>query len=184
MRFLNTLKSRATQFWQDKSGVVTVEFVVFVPFLLWTYAASYMFFDAYRQSSLNLKAAYTIGDMISRETQIITPEYIDSMYNITQLLTRTTNPMSMRITVVRWDEEDDQYYLDWSQVRGSAVALTETDLADIADRLPVMPDDERVILVETWNTWTGLLNTAIGTISMDNFVFTRPRFAPQVIFES
>src|SRR6056297_2765057 len=119
MSMLAKILSPLRRFWSDNSGVVTVEFVMFMPFLMWTYAASYVFFDAYRQSSLNLKAAYTVGDMISRETNAITPTYIDSMYSLTQLLTRSTNPMSMRVSVIWWDETDQRHYLDWSQARGT-----------------------------------------------------------------
>ncbi|WP_290559967.1 pilus assembly protein [Aestuariivita sp.] len=162
---------------------MTVEFVLIVPILFWAYAASYAFFDGYRQSSINLKAAYTIGDLLSRERQIITPAYIDSMYALAQHLTRTDSPLDMRITVIRWDEEDDMFYFDWSQTRGSVLPLTQADLPDIAHRLPVMPDEERVILVETWNTWKSVVSTGMPERSFDNFIFTRPRFAPQLKFE-
>lgn len=171
------------KFGKDVSGAVTVEFVMIMPALMWAYGASYVYFDGYRQSAQNMKAAYTIGDMISRETNAINDNYIDSMYNIAQLLTRTRNPMSMRVSVVRWDEADDRYYLDWSEARGTVPELTNTDLEDMNDRLPIMPDNERVILVETWNTWKGVFNTSLGTISLDNFVFTSPRFGSQVVHE-
>lgn len=183
---MNSLKSileALRKFGKDVSGAVTVEFVIIMPALMWAYGASYVYFDGYRQSAQNLKAAYTIGDMISRETNAITDAYIDSMYSIAQLLTRARNPMSLRITVIRWDEEDDRYYLDWSEPRGSVVALTEDNLLEIADKLPVMPDNERVILVETWNEWQGVFNTSLGTVPLDNFVFTSPRFGTQVLHE-
>jgi Flp pilus assembly protein TadG len=183
MSILSSCKTILSNFRREDRGSVTVEFALFMPVLFWAYAGAYVFFDGYRQSSMNLKAAYTIGDLISRETRVITPAYIDSMYNLTRMLTKTNSPMNMRITVIRWDEEDAKYYLDWSQVRGTVSALTQADLTTIAQRLPVMPDEERVILVETWNTWEGVVPTGLGTKSLDNFIFTRPRFAPQVIFE-
>jgi len=61
--------------------------------------------------------------------------------------------------------------------------MTPADLTDLEERLPVMPDEERVILVETWNTWEGVMETGLGQQTLENFIFTRPRFAPQVIFE-
>jgi len=160
-----------------------MEFAIIMPMLVWMYAASYVFFDGFRQNTINLRAAYTIGDLISRETQALTPDYIDSMYNMAQLLTRTDSPMSLRITVIRWDAQDAQYYLDWSQPRGAVTAMTQTDLNNFAARLPTMPDEERVILIETWNTWEPVVNVGLEARSMDNFVFTRPRFAPQVVFQ-
>ena len=183
MKLLTSLIASLKRFRKDTSGSATIEFAIIMPMLLWTYASSYVFFDAYRQNTINLRAAYTIGDMISRETRIITPDYIDSMYNMTRLLTRTDSPMSLRITVIRWDEDDDRYYLDWSQARGAVLQMTNDDLEEFAERLPTMPDAERVILVETWNTWEPAVRTGMPARSMDNFIFTRPRFAPQVIFE-
>ncbi|WP_245626908.1 TadE/TadG family type IV pilus assembly protein [Aestuariivita boseongensis] len=183
MTILTSLKNALKRFRRDTSGSATIEFAIIMPMLFWTYASTYVFFDGFRQNTINLRAAYTIGDMISRETQALTPAYIDSMYNMTQLLTRTDSPMSLRITVIRWDAEDNQFYLDWSQARGTVTALTQGDMANIATRLPVMPDEERVILVETWNTWEPVLQVGLGERSMDNFIFTRPRFAPQVVFD-
>jgi hypothetical protein len=180
MSFLRTLLSRLTAFRRDTRGSVTAEFVVILPILFWAYGASYVFFDAYRQQSVNLKAAFTVGDLISRETQPINAAYIDSMYELTKLLTRNNAPLALRISVIRWDEEDDKYYLDWSQNRGWVSPINNSMLEDLAERLPVMPDEERVILVETWNSWKAPFPVGLSDQSLDNFIFTRPRFAPQV----
>ena len=181
---LDRLKSFLRRFGRDTRGSVTVEFVMMMPLLFWAYGASYVFFDAYRQDTINLKAAYTIGDLISRETMAINDDYIDSMFELTRLLIRTNAPMSLRVSVVRWDEDDSEYLLDWSSARGTAAPLTNADLEDLAERLPTMPDQERVILVETWNTWNPPFTVGMELISIDNFVFTRPRFAPQVVWEN
>ena len=180
---LSKLSRFFSRFRREERASATVEFAIIIPILFWVYAGSYVFFDSFRQSAINLKAAYTIGDLISRETNFINADYIDSMYNMTKLLTGTNTPMAMRITVIRWDEEDDKYHLDWSKSRGDVFPLDESSLEEIEARLPVMPDDERVILVETWNTWKGVMETGMGERSLDNFVFTRPRFAPQVVYQ-
>ena len=182
--FIRTLLTKLKSFRDDTKGSVTVEFALMMPLLFWAYVGTYVFFDGYRQSAINLKAAYTVGDMISRETQAINNDYMDSMFELTKLLIRTNSDMSLRVTVLRWDEEDNQYYLDWSSARGGAVAMTESQLVGVALKLPVMPDEERVILVETWNTWTPAFRVGLEQTSLDNFVFTRPRFAPQVVWAS
>ena len=186
MKLVSSCLSFLRRFRKETLGTATVEFAIFIPVLFWGYGASYVFFDGYRQSSINLKAAYTIGDLISRETAFITPTYIDSMYSLTQILIRPTNPVSLRVTVIRWDEEDDQYYLDWSEARSPGDTLdplTQAQIMDLEARLPVMPDEERVILVETWNSWEGIMETGLGPQSLDNFIFTSPRFATQVRFQ-
>ena len=184
MTLIQRLIPRLKAFRDDTRGSVTVEFAMMMPLLFWAYCASYVFFDAYRQSTSNLKAAFTVGDMISRETQPITNGYMDSMYEVTRMLTRTNSAMTLRVSVIRWDTEDNRYYLDWSSVRGTAAVLTDGDLVSMAARLPLMPDEQRVILVETFNTWEPPFNVGMTTTVIDNFVFTHPRFAPQVVWQS
>lgn len=177
---LATLANRLGAFARGTRGSVSVEFVLVMPFLFWAFMASYVYFDGYRQSNTNLKAAYTIGDLISRETAAIDQDYVDSMYRLLQMMTRSGSEVKLRITVVRYDEADERYYVDWSAARGYATLRTNANLRDIEDRLPTMPDSERVILIETSNTFVPLFNVGIDPIPLDNFVFTRPRFAPQV----
>ena len=180
---MTLLKNRLRAFWSDTSGNVTIEFCLAMPILFWTFMASYVFFDGYRQSAVNLKAAYTISDLISRETATVNDAYIDSMLELLELMTRTPSQVDLRISVIRWDQTDDRYYLDWSANRGFPNALTNDNIADIEDRLPVMPDDERVILVETNNVFVPLFNVGLDDINLENFVFTRPRFVSQIVFD-
>ena len=86
----------------------------------------------------------------------------------------------MRITVIRWDEGDNRYYVDWSANRGFANDLTDDNVGDIAARLPVMPGNERVILVESVNTFVPLFKVGLDNQQLTNFVFIRPRFVDQV----
>ena len=180
------LKSRFKRFAQDNSGSITVEFVLAMPILFWSFMAAYVFFDGYRQSAVNLKAAYTISDLVSRETSFIDDDYIDSMLNLLQLMTdaSSSGDVTMRISVIRWDQDDDLYYLDWSANRGFSEELTNANLNDLKDRLPTMPDNERVILVETNNVFVPLFNIGMDDINLSNFVFTRPRFVSQVPWDN
>jgi Flp pilus assembly protein TadG len=181
---VKSLVTRLKSFAADTRGSISVEFVLVMPFLFWAFMATYVFFDGYRQSAVNLKAAYTISDLISRETEVITEDYVSSMYSLMQLLTRSTSSVSMRITVVRWDEDDAKYYVDWSTNRGYATNLTNATIVDLEAKLPVMPDNERVILVETINTFVPLFNVGMDNQDLSNFVFTRPRFAPQILYSA
>jgi hypothetical protein len=171
-------------FLSGTDGNVSVEFVLVMPFLFWAFMAAYVFFDGYRQSTLNVKAAYTISDLISRETEYINDDYIDSMQKLIQLMTRAESKTKLRVTVVRWDKEDNQYYVDWSKTRGYSNPRTDTSIKKIAHKLPTMPDNERVILVETFNKYVPLYGIGMKPKKLKNLVFTRPRFAPQVKFSN
>ena len=184
MKMISEIKARIRAFRQDADASVSVEFVLAMPILFWAFMASYVYFDGYRQSAINLKAAYTIGDLISRETDPINDAYLDSMYTLHRLLTRATSATTLRVTVVHWDEDDNRFYSDWSQTRGSINPLTTTEVLVLGEKLPTMPNAERVIVVETTNTFVPLYKVGMDTLSLDNFVFTRPRFAPQVVWES
>lgn len=180
---IKLLKSRFKAFCHDTSGNITVEFALAMPILFWTFMASYVFFDGYRQSANNLKAAYTISDLISRETLAINDDYIDSMYNLLSMMTRSGSTTQMRISVIRWDEDDNKYYLDWTANRGFASDMSDASLSDVANKLPVMPNNERVILVETNNVFVPLFNVKLDNINLENFVFSRPRFASKVVWD-
>ncbi len=181
-RLTRRLTRRLKTFSADTSGNVSVEFVLAMPIIFWAFMAIYVYFDGYRQSTVNLKAAYTISDLISRETEIIDDEYVDSMQAMLQILTRASSAIDMRISVVRWDAGDDRYYVEWSVKRGYDVVLTNASISSIEDKLPLLPDNEIVILVETTNTFVPLFNVGMDHKSLVNFVFTKPRWVDQLCY--
>ena len=180
-----SLFSRLRRFRDETDGNVTIEFVLAMPILFWAFMASFVFYDGYRQSTVNLKAAYTIGDLISRETEEINDNYIDSMHNLLTMMvdSASSGDVDLRISVVRWDEADDRYYVDWSANRGFSEELADANVMELETRLPVMPDNERVILIETNNLFRPLFRVGLDDIDLENFVFTRPRFVSQVVWE-
>jgi hypothetical protein len=180
-RFLRRILAR---FSRDDAGSLTLEAVIMFPLLFWAMLSMLVFFDGYRQNSLNVKAAFTIGDMISREVDPITPAYLDGAVNLFDELSRSSTEPRMRVSVVYFKASDDKFYRDWSQQRGGVPVLTNADLVAMRNRLPLVPDNERLILVETWSDYDPPFNVGIDRQDLYNFVFTRPRFAPQVKFES
>lgn len=180
---LRRLPGPVRSFVDGTQGNVSIEFAFYAPLLLGLFASIYTFFDAFRQESVNLKAAYTVSDLISRETNYVNEAYIDSMHALATELARADTQMSTRISVIRWDEDDQRYYVDWSKVRGSAFQeWTDGSINTVKSKLPVMPDQERVIVVETWNEIEPVFDVGLPTMDVENFVFTRPRFAPQIVF--
>eukprot|EP00903_Cladosiphon_okamuranus_P021863 g20099.t1 len=133
------------------------------------------------------KAAYTVSDLISRETAALNDDYIDSIYTLGKLMARAGSDMSMRVSVIRWDANDDRYYVDWSVERGDQMEIwTDANVTALNNKLPLMPDQERVIVVETWNDVEPAFRLeaiGVGKREIYNLVFTRPRFASQVAFE-
>jgi hypothetical protein len=172
-----------SRFVRDTRASLTVEAVIVLPMLFWAFGASLVFFDAFRANTVNEKAAYTIGDMLSRETGFITPEYMDNTLTLLSTLTgRPVADLGIRVSVIRWDEDNSTYDLRWSQARGSATAHDAQDVEDWENVLPVMVDEEQIILVESFIGYDPVMNVGLGARTLETFVFTRPRFAPQLVW--
>lgn len=178
---MKRLFSRFTGFSRDDRGSVAIEAVIWLPLILGVLAATFSLFDAFRYKSLNVKAAYTISDAISRETDPIDNLYLDGMLDLLQYLTRSEGAYSLRLTLVRYHETNG-YISEWSKTRGNFDSMGDRDLANIADQLPNMLHNERVIVVETETEYAppfsvpGLNEARL----FYNFGFTRPRFAPKI----
>lgn len=182
MRAVRTFLAR---FSRDDRGSVAVETVIIIPMLFWAYLSMFSIFDAYRQHSVNQKVAFTIGDIISRETNPLTPDYIDGVRTLTRYLSaaRTDSEVAVRVTSVRWDDTKQLYKRDWSQARGWVSPLGNNDLSTMANRLPIMPHNERLMIVETFVKYDPPFNTGLKERTISNFVFTRPRYAPRVLWD-
>ncbi len=171
-------------FSRDTRGNAAIEIAIFAPLLIFMLAAAYVYFDAYRQKTVNTNAAYTISDALSRQTDAVDPLYMDGMHALLEFLTETDVQTGLRVTVARWDENDAKYYTDWSQTRGPLYPLTDRDLnTALVDNLPTLLHNERVIVVETSSSYQPPMNIpGLTEQELYNFAFTRPRFAPQLVW--
>jgi Flp pilus assembly protein TadG len=181
---LSFFKRRLKSFVGDTEGNTTLEVLIFVPFMLTVLAATFSLYDAFRFKSLNTKAAFTIADALSRETNAITPAYLDGMVSTLNFLTRSENAYSLRVSTVQYDADSQSFDIKWSQARGTFTPLQSAELAQMTANLPTLLDNETVIVVETHTTYdTPFQVDAIVTDDLFyNFTFTRPRFAPQLIW--
>lgn len=182
--FKTTLKRRLGTFFRDDTrGSVAVEAAMIFPMVIWALLAMFVFFEGYRQSAINQKAANTIADMYSRETENITPTYINNTKELFDLLAEANGETKIRISVVKWAKRRDAYRVNWSKARGAGLSgLTNDDLVLMEGSLPTLPNQERIVLVETWSSYTPLFNIGMDDVVLRTFVFTRLRFAPQLRF--
>ncbi|WP_299368318.1 TadE/TadG family type IV pilus assembly protein [uncultured Tateyamaria sp.] len=181
IRFTNFLR----RFRDDEKGMIAVETVIIIPVLFWAYLSMFAIFDAYRQHSLNQKAAYTLGDIISRETTPLDSAYLNGTREMLAYLTANRKwDVAIRVTSVRYDANNDIYKRDWSRRKGWQPALTNTAVKALKDNLPVLPHNERVMVVETFVKYDPPFNTGLQSREIHNFVFTRPRYAPRVLWDN
>ncbi len=170
------------RFRSQEDGYVTIEVVMLLPPLLITMSACWVLFDVFRQQAVNQKANYTIGDMISRETEAITPNFVDGTRNLLRELTRSDDANArLRISVVSYNARNDRYSVEWSEERGGVGTLNNGTLrGEYLDRLPIMANAEQVVLVETWDEYTPVFRIGLDGFDITTYSFTRPRYAPQI----
>ena len=72
------LKSALNSHKTEETGSTTVEFMIAMPLVVFWFAGTYTFFDAYSEWTRSVKATYTVADILSRQTEI-DDDYIDDM---------------------------------------------------------------------------------------------------------
>lgn len=184
---MKNLKHHIARFRSDDDGSLTIEAALILPLLFWTYVGCYTYFDAFRQKSEIVRSSYSIADMLSRETNAVDQSYINGLNTAYDLLTTTGSGTEIRVTVVIYDEDDDEFDLGWSSVAGARNPLTKADLNSLewTSKIPLMADTDSAVIVETWSNfdpvfgWGGLGATEIAQINI-----VRPRFAAQLVWDS
>ncbi len=182
----------------DDRASITVEVVMILPLLLWGYFGMFILFDGYRALSANIRASHTISDLLSRETAVITPDYIEGLKDILDVLTQSQHRTVLRVTVARYDESADDHTLRWSYATlgQSAVSAGNFD-TDIVPYLPPMPNGSEQIVIETWVAFVPFMNISLeglytpggservvfGPFYFESLVTTRPRFAGQLAWD-
>lgn len=177
------LKSFLTSFRDSTRGTVTVETVIVVPLLFWTLSATYEFFEMYRYKSVREKASYTIVDMISREQTNVSTAYVDNTKTLFDDFTNDRGENQMRISIITYNSDDDEYAIVWSEVRGDGPLdeLTDDSIKTRHDILPIMGNGEHLIQVESYSEYEPQLDIGFSkAIGIQTRVFTSPRFAEQV----
>ncbi|WP_227271513.1 TadE/TadG family type IV pilus assembly protein [Roseobacter weihaiensis] len=162
---------------------MAIEAVILVPVMIWGYLAMFTIFDSYRQYTTQQKAAYTVSDLISRQWAPIDAGLIDGTHTLFEGLTRAVGETGMRVTVVQYNDILEEYQVVWSRTRGGMVGLSSEDVASWSDRLPDLVDQEQLILVETTAAFSPVFSVGLGARTINNFVFTRPRYTGQVCFD-
>lgn len=189
------LKHTLRRFAASESGGMSVEAVIIFPILLWAFIAMFVFWDAFKSQNINLKATYTIADMISREdgANTIDEDYIDGANDVYGFLTGNRPDNETRVSVVSVGLASDgitpELNLEWSESSNEAAMPGFNDIAQIEDRLPILSVGDQLIVVETQVLWEPVMERVplVGSIltprTMTELVFTSPRFLPQIIWE-
>lgn len=181
----HVIKSHIRDFAKDTQGTIMVETVLSLPLLIMGLAAMFEFFEIHRFQSARDKASYTIADMISRENDVITDVYVDNVKVLFDEIADDYADNQIRISVIEFDGTNNQYQVNWSEIRGvgGMDVLEDVDVRNDTDNLPVLNDGEELILVESEALYRTVFDVGFNdNRKVTTRVFTSIRFAPQMCF--
>lgn len=182
MKLTHAVKRAVAKF-RNESGSFSVEAVLMFPMLVWAFVAMFVFFEGLRESNISLKATYTISDLLSRETELINDDYLVGMNNVYAWLTRSPNDVNLRVTAVRYDAATDSHVRMWSEGVGK-VGLTQEQVdTHVTPNVPIMADASWAVVVETWGTYTPIMEIGLAETDIYNLVVTSPRFTDILNYE-
>jgi Flp pilus assembly protein TadG len=187
IRLTLPIRSWFRRFRVEERGSIAVEGVVMVVPILILFFSAFVFFHAFRLSTLNDKAGYVVADMLSRQTEPVNDNFLNGLQDVYAFLMRNQGELPrMRVSLITYDADAQAYGVVWSQSTSDGTlapeVLTNAIVAQVADRIPVMPDGENVLLVETFVDYTPPVNVGIGARTFSTFIVTRPRYAPQIVY--
>ncbi|TCO72866.1 TadE/TadG family type IV pilus assembly protein [Rhodovulum euryhalinum] len=191
---LRALTSPFRRFARDTGGNMVIELLLVMPFFIWAILGIIVYFYGFQMKTLNLKGAYTISDLLSREMDDdtpVTPTYIAGLDDVFNLLTNTPDKMGrLRVTLVTYYDNSKSggssrdLAIDWSCGTDGIAPMTLGQLEAIYDEnVPMMPPAERAIIVETQVLYRPPVWFGVFPSTMDSFVVTRLRFVPKLEFE-
>ncbi len=183
--WLTDLKGALRRFTRDTSGSLSVETAIILPALCYIYVGSFVWFDAFRMQNVNLKATYTIADMISRETEGIDATYFQGLDDVYTYLTYGDHDTQLRISIIECtadcdDESNRVLDVCWSKASEGRETLTTGMLRGNSGIVPLFAKGDELIVAETFMLYTPAFNVGLGQQVFENAVFTSPRMPGQL----
>jgi hypothetical protein len=179
---MKSFRKSFARFGRDTGGSLSVEACMMVPLICWIYFSVFTYFETFRADSTNIKAAYAIGDILSRETAGVDQTYVDGLNKAFGYMTVARKPTWLRVSSVSYDGTDNTFVLNWSAASGTHTGLVTLDA--IQASIPAMTPGDTVIVVETYMPYQPEFNIGLKPFTYRNVVVTRPRFAPQLLWLS
>ena len=179
---MTTIRKLFRNLYRDESGTAVIEAIIIFPILTWALVAMTVYFDAFRTRSVNLKAAFTISDLLSRQKSTVDGDFIDGLEVIFNSLISSRHPTWIRTTLIRFDANDpddpidDEHIVQWSYATGPADEYNDTSILTVKNLIPVMGNGDTALIIETHTRYVPTFDIGLASSNMDQFIVTRPRF--------
>lgn len=186
---MRRLRQSFQAYLKDEEGALLVEFMILLPMMIWAFVALVVYWDVFKTINVSQKAAYSIADLLSRQV-IVTEDFLDGMEDVMDFLTPGVGDSRVRITSLRFEANnlaittDDVYEIIFTHSSDTTLApeYTAVTVQNLKPMIPIMDNQDSVIIVETWVDFTpdfdiGVLNMApgLGDQTFTQFIVTRPR---------
>jgi hypothetical protein len=144
---MTLLKNRFRNTKSDEEGATTVEFLLVMPLVVFWFAGTFTFFDAYSEWTRSVKATYTVADVMSRQFEM-EENYEDDMNSLfASIMGENSNNTYVRISSI--ERTDDAYHIDWTCASGMHSGYINDDEIPTA-LIPNILNGEAVIIVESY----------------------------------
>lgn len=205
-----SLKHRIKSIIERESGSATIESVLILPFLVLTWVLMIMLFDYIYESNVNQTAANTMADLVSRQTEEITPDWIANAAKLNAFVSqRDEDQTGLRITVLQYrindpksnsynpDKPERYYDVKFSVFRGGAgvnptggdseYRYRDEDFEDIqtspfGEMLPHVGYGNYLIIVETYRLYKNQYITFLKN-KLYGRAMSIPRYSAAVTME-
>jgi Flp pilus assembly protein TadG len=149
-----------------------------LPLLAAFYCATFVWFDAYRQKTLIMKASYAVSDVLSRQEEVDEP-FLDDMRDVLDYMIPSNAAPKMRISLINSVHDADGesiYTVEWSYGPNGMTDLTQADIDADSSWIPLMGDNDNVVVTETAVLYQPIFRVGIDDKIYRNTIVTRPRF--------
>ena len=177
-------------YWKDERGLLSLELVIIVPLMLFWFAGTFVFFNAFHKWLKGVKANYTVADLLSRQTST-NNNFIYALDGVFDSIseTRDAGNSYFVVTALQWHDHDDDPNTDlemaiiWSEATNTAQQVpTGVAIEDIEDRMPTyVPEHDQVLYIQSYTPYTPLFDwVGIPPIVFENDMVATLRFSPQL----
>jgi hypothetical protein len=186
--FLKRPLTSISRFLSHEDGAVAIEAAIILPLLGFAYVAGFAYFDNYRREALLTKGTYTVADILSRETGLVTPTDFEGLQELFEFLTFSEGRTRLRFTQIERVAGElvvsssvpgvqDTYATD------GTLAMTDAQLETIRHRIPRLEDGQVLVLTESFTTHDPIFDVGLIAREYHRIAPTRNRVVGRLAFD-
>lgn len=162
----------------DKRGSMAIEGAFLLPVFVLLLMGSLVSFHALRVDWSYTHAATALSDIATRQT-VINEDTLESFYTTADAIALDDTNLKVSFTSVSYDEDNENYFVNWSCANVSGARQTTSDIQDI--RFPRMQSGDSVMMVLVEGAITPIMDIGLSEIvNLSKLSIRRPRFVAQI----